>query len=511
MARTLNAMLWAGAAALSSAPVASAADIAALIGATEASEAQLETLGELLRTRGYEIYAREGNTREAIGAALGEVAERLPETERLILVFAGDVVSAGSRAWLAPGDGLGEGRIAATLDGVPLDLLLAMASEVPGRAAVVIATEAGGERQGRGFDRLTPGVGSPQVPQGVLLAVGPPESAARLVSQALLAETGVAAALADAPDGVRLFGFRAPDAAFVNPAPEAPPVDRPAAAPEPPSPTAAEAAEAAEAGLALDQTARRRVQERLTVLGYNPRGIDGIFGPGTRAAIVQWQDAQDLEGTGFLSAEQLQLLTALADARSAELAAAAEQARRAEEAADAEFWRATGANGGAADLRAYLERYPDGVYAGEARSALNAREAAALEAAAADDRAAWEAARAEDRQRAYQAYLDARPEGAFADQARARIAALREAPRRERANEAAAAGEEALGLARGSRALIEGQLAAIGYDAGTPDGTFDDATRRALREFQTRQGLEVTGYVDQQTVQALIIASLGLR
>jgi peptidoglycan hydrolase-like protein with peptidoglycan-binding domain len=51
----------------------------------------------------------------------------------------------------------------------------------------------------------------------------------------------------------------------------------------------------------------------------------------------------------------------------------------------------------------------------------------------------------------------------------------------------------------------------MGYDVGEQDGKFDAKTRRALREFQTRQGLEVTGYVSQPTVQALIIASLGLR
>jgi peptidoglycan hydrolase-like protein with peptidoglycan-binding domain len=68
-----------------------------------------------------------------------------------------------------------------------------------------------------------------------------------------------------------------------------------------------------------------------------------------------------------------------------------------------------------------------------------------------------------------------------------------------------------MGLGKGSRALIEGQLAMMGYDIGEQDGKFDAKTRRALREFQTRQGLEVTGYVSQPTVQALIIASLGLR
>ncbi len=247
------------------------------------------------------------------------------------------------------------------------------------------------------------------------------------------------------------------------------------------------------------------------MLGYGTRGIDGIFGPGTRAAIAAWQQDQDLESTGFVTAEQLQLLAALADARSAELAAAAEEARREEEAADAAFWRSTGAGGAPADLRAYLARYPEGVYAAEAQAALDRIEAEAAEQASAADRAAWEAAREADRPRAYRDYLAAYPEGAFAGRAQARVAEIEGEPDRRRARDASAQAEEALGLNRGSRALIEGQLAAIGFEVGAPDGEFDQSTRRALREFQGRQGLEATGYVDQATIQALIVASLGLR
>jgi peptidoglycan hydrolase-like protein with peptidoglycan-binding domain len=363
---------------------------------------------------------------------------------------------------------------------------------------------------------LSLGLGAPEPPQGVLLIAGAGAAALEAATDGLFGGSGVAEALAAPPEGVDVLGFRAPDAAFVPVAPaEAapPPAREDAAEAPPPAPEApaADPAEAAEAALGLDQAARRRIQEQLTVLGYGTRGIDGIFGPGTRAAVAEWQEAGELEPTGFLGAEQIALLRAQSDARSAELAAAAEAARREEEAADAAFWRTTGEGGSAADLRAYLGRYPDGIYAGEARAALAALEAEALEAAAAGDRAAWEAAAAEGDAAAYRRYLEANPEGAFVDQARARLAELEAEPARARATEAAAAAEEALGLNRGSRALIQGQLRALGYDVGEPDGSFNNRTRRALREFQTRQGLEVTGYVNQQTMQALIVASLGLR
>ena len=131
--------------------------------------------------------------------------------------------------------------------------------------------------------------------------------------------------------------------------------------------------------MALDQPTRRRVQQQLSILGYDPRGIDGVFGPGTRTALREWQSERSLAGEGYLSESQLSRLDEEADARSAELAAEAEKVRREEEAADAAFWQTTGANGSAADFRAYLGRYPDGIYADEARGELDRRDARARE------------------------------------------------------------------------------------------------------------------------------------
>ena len=146
------------------------------------------------------------------------------------------------------------------------------------------------------------------------------------------------------------------------------------------------------------------------MLGYNTHGIDGVFGPGTRSAIEDWQKEQHLAGTG-LNADQTRLLTALAEARTAELSAAAERARQEEEAADAAFWRTTGANGKATDLRSYLGRYPDGIYAEEARADLDRLEKAARAEARKEDRAAWEVAEKRNSVSTYRRYLDAYPKG----------------------------------------------------------------------------------------------------
>lgn len=511
MRRKAKLWLLAGVALGALAQGAAAANLALLVSGAGQDQAALDPLAEGLSERGYEIVIRGAADRAGFAEALAEVEARLPEAERLLMVFVGETRTDGVRGWLLPEGFEGGTRVDAAFGAAPLDLLLGMAAEVPGRAAVVVGSEADPAAEPAGEGALVAGLGLPEVPQGVLLIAAPVDAVPRLVGDRLLDPAlTTAAALEDLPEGVAALGFRAAEPAFAAPA------GAEAAAPPPPREPAAAAltvapAEAAEADLGLDQAARRLIQERLTVLGYNTRGIDGIFGPGTRAAVSAWQGDQSLEASGFVTAEQLQLLAALAEARSAELAAAAEQARQEEEAADAAFWRTTGAGGSASDLRAYLGRYPDGVYAAEARAALERLDAAAAEEASAADREAWDAARAADRPGAYRDYLAAHPEGAFAGRAEARIAEIDAEPAREQARDAARQAEDALGLNRGSRALIEGQLAAIGYDVGARDGDFDRETRRALREFQGRQGLEPTGFVDQATVQALIVASLGLR
>lgn len=74
--------------------------------------------------------------------------------------------------------------------------------------------------------------------------------------------------------------------------------------------TAAGATQADEARLALGEIARAEVQARLSALGYDPKGVDGKFGSGVRAAISRWQGDNGLAATGYLNAEQLARLRA---------------------------------------------------------------------------------------------------------------------------------------------------------------------------------------------------------
>lgn len=65
-----------------------------------------------------------------------------------------------------------------------------------------------------------------------------------------------------------------------------------------------------EQALGLTRGVRIEIQERLTAIGFDPRGIDGLFGAGTRDAIRRWQSSQDLSTSGFLNDPQLSVLRA---------------------------------------------------------------------------------------------------------------------------------------------------------------------------------------------------------
>ncbi len=68
-----------------------------------------------------------------------------------------------------------------------------------------------------------------------------------------------------------------------------------------------------ERGLGLNRDDRRAVQSALTMLGYDTRGIDGVFGNNTRQALRAYQRARGQQATGYLTLETLTALAAAAD------------------------------------------------------------------------------------------------------------------------------------------------------------------------------------------------------
>ena len=265
----------------------------------------------------------------------------------------------------------------------------------------------------------------------------------------------------------------------------------------------------AEEALELSREARQDIQRDLALLGYDTRGIDGIFGPGTRAAISGWQAQNGLVETAYLTTAQIDQLDAQAARRAQELEEEAARQAAELERRDRAFWAETGALGDETGYRAYLERFGDGIFAAQARDALAAIEAEARQAALAEDSAAWDAAVAADTVDAMNAYLASFPDGAFADAARARIAELSQSADNAAAIQAAAEAENRLNLDPITRSLIEGKLAQLGLEPGAPDGRFDDDTRRAIRRYQAVRGLDETGFINQDTAARLLADAFG--
>lgn len=60
--------------------------------------------------------------------------------------------------------------------------------------------------------------------------------------------------------------------------------------------------------LGLTASERRDIQRRLTALGYNTRGTDGVLGQNSRRAIAAWQRDERLQASGYITADQLREL-----------------------------------------------------------------------------------------------------------------------------------------------------------------------------------------------------------
>lgn len=120
---------------------------------------------------------------------------------------------------------------------------------------------------------------------------------------------------------------------------------------------------------------------------------------------------------------------------------------------------------------------------------------------------------------AYRSYLEKYPQGAFAAQARTAVAALdagsippRAQPgspqqtlpgRPSQAQASSASVEAAIGLTRAQRVEIQQQLTSLGYPNGVADGLWGANTRGSIKRWQTANKLSATGYVTAQQVRLI--------
>lgn len=102
----------------------------------------------------------------------------------------------------------------------------------------------------------------------------------------------------------------------------------PVAVPDAPEPLRIRADETSEQALALARAERVRIQRRLSLAGFDPRGFDGIFGPRTRQAIADFQLASGFPATGYLDGSVLADLSARTDEAYAAYAARAARTAR---------------------------------------------------------------------------------------------------------------------------------------------------------------------------------------
>jgi putative chitinase len=57
------------------------------------------------------------------------------------------------------------------------------------------------------------------------------------------------------------------------------------------------------------------LQQKLTALGFDPKGIDGNFGPGTRAAVIAFQQSKGLQGDGIVGPATMSALQIATDTK----------------------------------------------------------------------------------------------------------------------------------------------------------------------------------------------------
>ena len=496
--------------------------------------------------QGFEVFSISDAEGRDLVEALSAFEAAASDADRLLVVLAGRFAHSATDTYFLPTDARPGALTDVAATAIPLSQILAILAETPGQAILALANS---DVDGNFGPLLQIGIGDLDLPQGITLLTGAPRPLAQSVQR--LARPGENLANLRNSRSVQIGGFVMDGQVFVAELPE------PAVAAPAPTPTTTDRsadllawrladrvdtieayqgyvdnfpdgqftamatgrieamtdtpearAERTEQALELNRDQRREIQRDLTLLDFNTRGIDGIFGRGTRAAISSWQTANSTDVTGFLNTDQITRLDAQAERRAAELEAEAERRREDRLAQDLAFWEETGARDDESGLRAYLTRFPDGDFAEVARTRLETIERRKRAETNTRDRQLWDEARIQDTEQSYRDYLAIAPQGAFRQEAEDRIAELTRASQQTGRQRRAIQEENALNLTPNTRRAIESRLDRLGLKPGKVDGTFDDDTRRAIRRYQSARNLDETGYLNEAFVVQILADSV---
>ncbi len=442
-------------------------------------------LRDLLRAYdrdGYSVISGRNLNSADMADILQEFEVEAADADRVIIHFSGYVADSGMNLRLATRDMDRSSLVGMHYSMPSMDLIYELVDHRPGRAAVLLGTPQNGVPAA-----LEAG---PHIPQGVLVMSGEPRAFNRMIASQFLGDNKSAAEIAKSTRGMVVTGYvsdqsmsasadttsavetgsvsemrlwRAaaqnggrealegylksyPNGLFASEARSRIAALGPVKSPE----------QTLEEALKLTRDQRRAIQKDLTLLGFDTRGVDGIFGSGTRRAVQAWQRSLGFRDSGYLDRSQIRVMSISAKSRQAELDAQAEAERAERDRQDLAFWQRTGATGGETELREYLNRFPEGLFAPQAKRELDAIQAS-----------------------------------------------------KPKADPRFIARENSLNLNTRTRRLVEQRLDGLGLEPGPIDGKFDAATRKAIAKFQEQRRMAPTGYLTSEAVGLLIISVFG--
>ena len=412
--------------------------------------------------QGYRVFQGKNLNRQETRQLIADFASRMGMADLAVVSLQGHFAHYGGKSWLLPADIDARSATGLAFSGVDLDFIAQLMAEKPDKSVMFIG------ESGRGNLRIpsvADGIVRLFLPRGVMMVSGAAQAVDDVLrSRFLRSNVRVSDVLRTDIRGLQIDGDIPRDLVLAN------------------GRALIVTPEQVENSLGLSRTERRRIQQDLTDLGFNTRGIDGLFGAGSRAAIEGWQRRNRKTRTGFLTAEQVALLRTQGDSARVQI-----------QANDRQFWATTGANGSEQGLRQYLQRYPNGLFANQARAEL-------ARLTTVTDEQAWARAVQVNTDAAYRQYLHDYPNGFYKDFAWQRIGTVPATVDNE-----AKRVEDSLNLNAVSRLLIEQRVADLGYTTGPRDGNFDLSTRQAFRGYQRDRNLPVTGYVNADMIRRLLL------